>query len=184
MRFSRWRAAGNEYLLAERAEPGDRLTAEQVREAVGESDGILEVVSAEGAEAEIVIWNPDGSVAEMSGNGTRIAARWLAERTGESAVRIRVGGREVQARLLAVVRTPNAASEQDEATMTFARAEHLTCMPRKRRPIEGHERQTRFGAGHQQRRIVEAKPGSVLPTGDVENGKLPDQSPAGCDESM
>ncbi len=101
MRFSRWRAAGNEYLLAERAELGGPLTAERVRAEVGESDGILEVVSTEGPNAEIVIWNPDGSVAEMSGNGTRIAARWLAERTGEDEVTIRVGGREVRARLLA-----------------------------------------------------------------------------------
>ena len=100
MRFSRWCAAGNEYLLAERAEPGELLTPERVRADVGESDGILEVVSTEGVEAEIVIWNPDGSVAEMSGNGTRIAARWLAERMGEDAVTIRVGEREVRARLL------------------------------------------------------------------------------------
>jgi diaminopimelate epimerase len=100
MRFSRWRAAGNEYLLAERAELGELLTADRVRAEVGESDGILEVVSVESAAAEIVIWNPDGSVAEMSGNGTRIAACWLAERTGEGEVTIRVGEREVRARLL------------------------------------------------------------------------------------
>src|SRR5207249_2996482 len=37
---------------------------------------------------------------EMSGNGTRIAARWLADRTGAERVRIRVGGREVAARML------------------------------------------------------------------------------------
>ena len=100
MRFSRWRAAGNEYLLAERSELGEPLTPKRVREAVGSSDGILEVVSVDGAEAEIVIWNPDGSTAEMSGNGTRIAARWLAERSGAGAVRIRVGPREVTARML------------------------------------------------------------------------------------
>ena len=100
MRFSRWRAAGNEYLLAERSELGGPLTPERVREEVGSSDGILEVVSAGGAEAEIVIWNPDGSTAEMSGNGTRIAARWLAERSGADEVRIRVGPREVTARML------------------------------------------------------------------------------------
>ena len=100
MRFSRWRAAGNEYLLAERAELGGPLTPEEVREQVGESDGILEVVSALGPEAEILIWNPDGSLAEMSGNGTRIAARWLAERSGSDAVRISVGPREVVARVL------------------------------------------------------------------------------------
>jgi diaminopimelate epimerase len=100
MRFSRWRAAGNEYLLAERSELGGPLTPEIVRQEVGSSDGILEVVSAEGAEAEIVIWNPDGSTAEMSGNGTRIVARWLAERTGADAVLIHVGPREVTARIL------------------------------------------------------------------------------------
>ena len=100
MSFSRWRAAGNEYLLAERSELGEPLTPERVREEVGSSDGILEVVSASGDEAEIVIWNPDGSTAEMSGNGTRIAARWLAERSGASEVRIRVGPREVTARML------------------------------------------------------------------------------------
>ena len=70
MRFSRWHAHGNVYLLAD--EPG--LTPERVRAETGDADGILEVVSVVGNEAEIVIWNPDGSTAEMSGNGTRIAA--------------------------------------------------------------------------------------------------------------
>jgi diaminopimelate epimerase len=108
MRFSRWRAAGNEYLLVERAELGEPLTSERVRAQVAGADGILEVVSAAGDEAEIVIWNADGSTAEMSGNGTRIAARWLAERTGAGEVRIRVGPREVVARAL-----PGGEIEQD-----------------------------------------------------------------------
>ena len=108
MRFSRWRAAGNEYLLAERAELGDPLTPERVRAEVGGSDGILEVVSIDGAQAEIVIWNQDGSTAELSGNGTRIAARWLAEQSGAGKVTIRVGPREVVARML-----PGGEIEQD-----------------------------------------------------------------------
>ena len=45
--------------------------------------------------AEVTIWNPDGSTAEMSGNGTRIVARWLAERSGARELRVRVGPREV-----------------------------------------------------------------------------------------
>src|ERR671936_2004878 len=104
MRFSKWHGLGNDYLLVERAELYDPPTPERVRRicdyhfGVG-SDGILEVVSANGAAAEIVIWNPDGSTAELSGNGTRIAARWLARRSGEDAVRVRVGPREVAARL-------------------------------------------------------------------------------------
>ena len=102
MRFSRWRAAGNDYLLAERAELGEPLTPERVRGEVGDSDGILEVVSADGAEAEIVIWNPDGSTAEMSGNGTRIAAA-LARRAERAPTRCGSASapREVVARMLA-----------------------------------------------------------------------------------
>jgi diaminopimelate epimerase len=101
MRFSRWRAAGNDYLLAERAELGEPLTPERVRAEVGDADGILEIVQVGRFDAEIVIWNQDGSSAEMSGNGTRIAAAWLAEQSGAGEVRIRVGPREVVARMLA-----------------------------------------------------------------------------------
>ena len=104
MRLSKWHGLGNDYLLVERETLDVPLTPERVRRicdyhfGVG-SDGILEVVSANGAEADVVIWNPDGSKAELSGNGTRIAARWLARRSGDDAVRIRVGPREVSAQL-------------------------------------------------------------------------------------
>ena len=120
MRFSRWRAAGNEYLLAERTELGEPLTPERVRAEVGEADGILEVVAAEGAEAEIVIWNQDGSTAEMSGNGTRIAARWLAERSGADDVRVRVGVREVRARML-----PDGELEQELGSVQVLARERI-----------------------------------------------------------
>jgi diaminopimelate epimerase len=104
MKLSKWHGLGNDYLLVERDELAAPLTAEQVKRicdyhfGVG-SDGILEVVSADGDRAEIVIWNPDGSTAELSGNGTRIAARWLARRSGAQQVRITVGPREVAARI-------------------------------------------------------------------------------------
>jgi diaminopimelate epimerase len=96
MRSSRWQAHGNIYLVTE----DGPLSSEQVRAAVVDSDGILDVRGAGDDWLELVIWNPDGSVAEMSGNGTRIAARWLAARTGASAVTVRVGPREVRARML------------------------------------------------------------------------------------
>ena len=108
-RSSTWQAAGNRYLLVERAEP---LAADEARAASVGTDGVLEVVAVEGATAEIVIWNPDGSTAEMSGNGTRIAARWLAERAGRDAVTVRVGPREISARVL-----PDGRVEQDVGTV-------------------------------------------------------------------
>jgi diaminopimelate epimerase len=97
MRSSKWSAHGNIYLLVE----DERLTPERARElsAQHQTDGVLEVVSVDGVEAEIVIWNPDGSRAELSGNGTRIAARWLADRDGAGEVRIRVGQRVTHARI-------------------------------------------------------------------------------------
>jgi diaminopimelate epimerase len=97
MRSSRWHAHGNVYLVAEQAE----LTPELVREQARGTDGIVEVVGSEGGAVEIVIWNPDGSTAELSGNGTRIAAAWLMERDGTDEARVEVrGGRTVRARRL------------------------------------------------------------------------------------
>ncbi len=100
MRSSKWQAQGNTYLLVELAD-GERLTAGHAVELSGRerTDGVLEVTAVEAGGAEIVVWNPDGSTAELSGNGTRIAARWLAEQTGAETVRIRVGERVVTARM-------------------------------------------------------------------------------------
>ena len=95
MRSSRWDANGNVYLVTE-----ESLTPERVRTAVDSADGILEILGLGEDWVEIAIWNPDGSRAEMSGTGTRIAARWLAERTGAAEVSVRVGPREVHARML------------------------------------------------------------------------------------
>jgi diaminopimelate epimerase len=117
-KFSAWQAAGNRYLLVERADLDRLLTADSVRDASREADGVLEVVSVVGDTAEIVIWNADGSRAEMSGNGTRIAARWLSERTRRDAVTIRVGTREVRARV-----RPDGRIEQDLGCFEVGRAE-------------------------------------------------------------
>ncbi|HET8606674.1 MAG TPA: diaminopimelate epimerase [Gaiellaceae bacterium] len=94
--IERWDAHGNVYLVYE----GEPLDGDRARELAAGTDGILEVHAAGADRAEITIWNPDGSTAELSGNGTRIAARWLSERTGAQRVRIAVGPREVVARML------------------------------------------------------------------------------------
>jgi diaminopimelate epimerase len=88
MTSSRWHAHGNVYLVAE----GDELAACEGL------DGTVRVVRVDGDEVEIEIVNPDGSHAEMSGNGTRIAAAWLMERTGADEARVRVGPRVVEVR--------------------------------------------------------------------------------------
>ncbi len=105
MRLSKWHGLGNDYLLLEQTEPALELTPERVTKlcdyhfGVG-SDGIVEVISSSGDEAEVKIWNPDGSLAELSGNGVRVVARWLARRNALAVVRVRVGERVVEAHML------------------------------------------------------------------------------------
>jgi diaminopimelate epimerase len=60
------------------------------------------VLAVEGDDVTIGILNPDGSRAEMSGNGTRIAAAWLMSRTGSSRARVHVGPRTVKVRRVGV----------------------------------------------------------------------------------
>jgi diaminopimelate epimerase len=69
-----------------------------VREQAQGTDGIVQVLRADDDVLEIVIWNTDGSTAEMSGNGTRIAGAWLMERSGAADVRVVVGPRTVTVR--------------------------------------------------------------------------------------
>lgn len=107
MRSSLWSALGNRYLVVE-AEAGRSLDAPSARTLVGDADGIVEVISSGPDQLDIVIWNPDGSRAELSGNGTRIAAAWFAEATGARHITVRVGARETRATVLA-----NGDIEQD-----------------------------------------------------------------------
>jgi diaminopimelate epimerase len=102
MKLSKWQALGNDYLLVERAELADPLTPDSVRRlcdyhyGVG-SDGLLEVVSVDGSRAVLRVWNPDGSTAEVSGNGVRIVAAWLARKSGAERVSLSIGERELEA---------------------------------------------------------------------------------------
>lgn len=104
MRFSKWHALGNTYLLLERSDlegsfgPDDARGLCDPHRGVG-ADGVLEIAEVRGAEADVVVWNPDGSRAELSGNGARIAAVWLARRSGVAFPRLRLGDRTVPARV-------------------------------------------------------------------------------------
>jgi diaminopimelate epimerase len=107
----RWHAHGNVYLVTE--EP---LDAERVRTEVGDADGIAQVTARGDDWADVVIWNPDGSTAEMSGNATRIVAAWL----GAETTRVRVARREVVAR-----RTPDGQIEQELGRVKVSEPERV-----------------------------------------------------------
>jgi len=115
MQFSKWHALGNSYLVVEQPDAGPLTPARvqrlcSVATGIG-SDGVLEVTQREDAYAVVTIWNPDGSTAEMSGNGVRITARWLAAETGSAEVTIETAGRRVAARMLNTLDTDTDVGE-------------------------------------------------------------------------
>ena len=84
MRFEKWQALGNDYAIVERAGLPFALTPERIRRmcdrhtGIG-ADGILQLEPADepGFVARLRIFNPDGSEAELSGNGAREAILYL-----------------------------------------------------------------------------------------------------------
>ncbi len=84
MKFEKWQALGNDYVIVELAALPFELTPERVKRicdphfGIG-SDGILLLTPVEDPEhvAELRIFNPDGSEAELSGNGAREAVLYL-----------------------------------------------------------------------------------------------------------
>ncbi len=84
MRFEKWQALGNDYAVVEQSNLPFELTPDRVRAfcaphtGVG-SDGILLLSEPEerGFVAALRIFNPDGSEAELSGNGVREAVLYL-----------------------------------------------------------------------------------------------------------
>jgi diaminopimelate epimerase len=84
MRFEKWQALGNDYVIVEAAALPWELTPERIRRlsephtGIG-SDGILLISESPDpvCVAEVRIFNPDGSEAELSGNGVRQAVLYL-----------------------------------------------------------------------------------------------------------
>ncbi len=84
MKFEKWQALGNDYLILEAEQLPWELTATRVEWLCDQhfgvgADGLLLLSRSEDPEyvAELRIFNPDGSEAELSGNGAREAILYL-----------------------------------------------------------------------------------------------------------
>jgi len=84
MDFEKWQALGNDYVIVEGERLDPPLTPARVRRLCDRhtglgADGILELLppDAPGFVARLRIHNPDGSEAELSGNGAREAIMYL-----------------------------------------------------------------------------------------------------------
>ncbi|MCU1276661.1 MAG: Diaminopimelate epimerase [bacterium] len=108
--FVRGHGLGNDYLVVDGERFGVELTPARIfaicdrHSGVG-SDGILERVAAPaGFDAALRIYNPDGSEAEKSGNGTRIFAKFCFDHgyaAADQPLRLHTLGGPVTAQLVA-----------------------------------------------------------------------------------
>jgi len=87
VKFEKWQALGNDYIVIERRELPFALTPARVRAICAGhlgvfADGILLLSepTQPGFVARLTIFNPDGSEAELSGNGAREAILYLRRR--------------------------------------------------------------------------------------------------------
>src|SRR6201986_1538495 len=85
--FEKWHALGNDYLIVERDALPFELTPARVRKLCAPhtgvfADGVLLLSPPDepGYVARLRIFNPDGSEAELSGNGARQAVLYLRRR--------------------------------------------------------------------------------------------------------
>jgi diaminopimelate epimerase len=93
--FVKSHGLGNDYVVVDADRFGLALTPDRVRLLCHRnlglgSDGVLEV-SCRSEGFSVRIWNPDGSQAERSGNGLRIAAKFLSEHGYTEAARFTIG---------------------------------------------------------------------------------------------
>jgi diaminopimelate epimerase len=108
VRFEKWQALGNDYLIVEERELPFELTPGRVRAicaphtGIG-SDGVLLVRESGDPRvvAEIRIYNPDGSEAELSGNGVRQAVMYLRRSgwTEHDSFSVRTAAGEIRPRI-------------------------------------------------------------------------------------
>jgi diaminopimelate epimerase len=109
MRFEKWQALGNDYLIVEASGLPFPITAAAVQRLCDRhtgpgADGVLELAPADapGFVARLRIFNPDGSEAELSGNGAREAIVYLrrAGWTGQDRFSIQTAAGEIRATIL------------------------------------------------------------------------------------
>lgn len=80
----KYHGLGNDYLVYDPNKNKMKLNASNVQLMCNRNfgvgaDGILEGPILDGEKISMVVWNPDGSVAEKSGNGVRIFAKYLKD---------------------------------------------------------------------------------------------------------
>jgi diaminopimelate epimerase len=97
--FAKAHACGNDFLIVDAAQVAGRDLRRLAREMCARTtgigaDGVEYLAQRSQSEGAIHLYNADGTAAELSGNGTRCVAAWMAHRAGlraGDAVRLETG---------------------------------------------------------------------------------------------
>jgi diaminopimelate epimerase len=128
MKFTKMHGAGNDYVYVDGfaesiAEPAELARAVSDRHFGVGGDGLILILPSERADVRMRIFNPDGSEAEMCGNGLRCVAKYAFDHGLVKGLRITV---ETGAGLLPVEMFPNAAGRVDRVRVNMGRP-RLAC---------------------------------------------------------
>ena len=165
--FVKSHGLGNDYVVMDAARLGITLTPERVRLLCHRhlglgSDGILEVTAADDRFV-VRIWNPDGSLAERSGNGLRIVAKFLSDHgyTDESVFSIETVVGPVRTEVYrAEGRVEAVRLEMGQASINRA----VTALPVRSRKLDvtvvsvGNPHCVIFGEPHTRKQLFELGP--------------------------
>jgi diaminopimelate epimerase len=138
VRFEKWQALGNDYIVVEAGQLGDReLTPELARALCDRHHGIgadgvllLQPPDAPGFVARLRTFNADGSEAELSGNGAREAILYLRKAgwTDARQFSIQTAAGEIRPTILSDTSCRvdmGRASLRDEGELRGRRFQHL-----------------------------------------------------------
>jgi diaminopimelate epimerase len=108
VRFEKWQSLGNDYTIVEARELPFELSADRIRALCARhtgigSDGLLLLSESQERRfvADVRIFNPDGSEAELSGNGVRQAVMYLRRNgwTPDDSFSVRTAAGEIRPRI-------------------------------------------------------------------------------------
>jgi UDP-N-acetylmuramoyl-L-alanyl-D-glutamate--2,6-diaminopimelate ligase len=127
MKFTKYHGLGNDYIVIHQSEVTLELSPQRIRRICDRnlgpgSDGIILIEAQTSAGFIVRIFNPDGSEAENSGNGMRIAARYLFDtgRVGSEQFSLLVKGERL---IRAQIHDPQSAITVDMGRATFLSTE-------------------------------------------------------------
>jgi diaminopimelate epimerase len=176
VKFEKWQALGNDYLIVEAAALPWELTPARVKRicephyGVG-ADGILLLNRSEDARyvATLRIFNPDGSESELSGNGSREAVMYLRRHgyadSDEFAILTAAGA------IRPVITGPDTCTV-DVGQVATASKDFPSGSPDGRGELEADGRRWRF------QHVSVGNPQCAIAADDVEELDLPEIGPA------